>query len=1016
VIEKVMRVSICAALLLCGCPEKKTPPTPGAGRCEVDLASLALFSGTGTGASAALVESENQLISGGLAQGRVGDVLLQNDRVRVVIQQAVRTMAPSPYGGAIVDADLIRPGQPGRDEFGKLGLIYNFGRTSRVDRVEILSDGSAGGYAVVAATGDDAVIDFFNVNNILGQYLAGAELVIDPNTPLPLTTTTYYVLSPGESRVRIATAFCNSSAKPIVMQVGDLADQGGVSEPFNPAGCNNGFGNKGCLIDPSAWFGFQASGVAYAYRSYAFDDPKKPALNSLLYATGVGAVLAGGEGQAGLISWIDPTATKRPGSFEVRPNEPRLFLRDFFIGEDLADITSSMLKFDVAVTSQVAITVRSAKGNPVASARVAVRTAASQKAVTVAETDANGLATFDLEPGNYLVGSNAFGHELKPFEPLTVSPMKMAALTLQQGPSSAISVSVRDPFSAPLSAKVVVRCKAAVCPQRAADLKAFQDVEVQPSNIQAIAFAGADGKTTIQVPPGQYEVLVTRGMEFSASPDTYPSIGQTVDVRAGDVSVNATLARVIDTTGWISADLHVHAAGSADSAVGNAQRALSFAAEGVDVLVSTDHDFVTDYRPVINDLGLQNQMTSLVGCEVTPFDYGHHNTFPILRTQSPNGGAFDWAGGDGPSLRLGEMYEGLRARDPEVVIQMNHPRGDLGGALTQMKIDTLTSATHADPKTFRQGNAPTATSQDTKLFSENFDALEVMNGTSPSEAVLNDWMTFLSRGIVKVATGVSDTHSVNSVVGGYGRTWLRVRGDSPESFQPAEFSAALRERRAVLSSGPFIQLQATRVNAAGDPLGTLAQVGETISIQPLERLALQVDVQAPEWMQFDSIEIYTHTTGREALNGIGNTSWPEARILQKKTYEPAQLPLEAVPGLNGFAARKIHVRETFYVSPSKDTWFVAMVRGSKATRPLAPLAWQNVTCSNDVCTADDAHGIGLTNPIFVDADGTQRYDAFPLQLGQPLTLATPPETQIIRRVPTAEEFTAFLKRALNEKW
>ena len=69
-------------------------------------------------------------------------------------------------------------------------------------------------------------------------------------------------------------------------------------------------------------------------------------------------------------------------------------------------------------------------------------------------------------------------------------------------------------------------------------------------------------------------------------------------------------------------------------------------------------------------------------------------------------------------------------------------------------------------------------------------------------------------------------------------------------------------------------------------------VGDTLSIAPgAEQVELTVDVQAPEWMQFDSVELYTHTTGREAFNGEANSTWPDSRILQKKTYTPSALPV-----------------------------------------------------------------------------------------------------------------------------
>ena len=105
---------------------------------------------------------------------------------------------------------------------------------------------------MVAATGQDAVDDYVNVPNMIDGYLgAGVKLVVSPDDALPFTATTYYVLSPGETRVRALTAVCNSSHDGVITEMGDLIDQGGAIEYFNPTGCTNGIGVNGCLVDPA---------------------------------------------------------------------------------------------------------------------------------------------------------------------------------------------------------------------------------------------------------------------------------------------------------------------------------------------------------------------------------------------------------------------------------------------------------------------------------------------------------------------------------------------------------------------------------------------------------------------------------------------------------------------------------------------------------------------------------------------------------------------------------------------
>jgi len=1006
----VKRLALPCLLLFFACPPPKPPPPPDAPtRCEVKLDELQLFSKLGSGARARPIESSADLIGGGFAQARPGDVLLANDKVRVVIQQPTRTISPTPYGGAIIDADLVRPeGQPGRDEFGKMSPIYAFGRTPAVRKVEILEDGSKGGYAIVAATGEDAVNDYINVTNVLTEYLGEVQLRSDPNAALPLLVTTYYVLSPGETRVRVLSAYCNQGRTPITTMTGDLLESGGETEIFNPQGCANGVGVPGCLIDPMTWFGYQARDVAYGYRAYAFRDRKTVTTNAMLNVAGVAAVMADGRDRDGLLSWTS-TSREPVGAFGILPAEPRLFLRDFFIEPDLARVQATLLTLDGAAKSRLDVTVLDAAGQPVPAGRIAVVGAESSRPVALAIADAQGKARFDVPVGNYRVSTGAYGTALENPTDVSAPSTGEAQVTVRQGASRTLTVTVRDPFMQPLTAKVIVKCPSGICPNELSKLRPFFDVDAMPSELQAVEFVPASGTLQLSLPPGTYEVFVTRGPEYSAFPDTFPTRGQAVDLTTSDGALTATLAQVVDTTGWISADLHVHAVGSPDSDVPNAARVASFAAEGVDVMVSTDHDFVTDFGPVVRDLGLSSTMATLIGCEVTPFDYGHQQAFPVTVREGPGGGAFDWAGGDGASLRLDQLYGGLREAYPGVVLQMNHPRGGQGSSLTQLKVDTARGTSAANPATFRMDPSPAATANDTGLFSLDFDAIELMNGTSASLAVANDWMTFLSRGWVKTATGVSDTHSRHSTTGGYGRTWLYLGDDAtPARFSPGAFVTAMKQRRAIGSSGPFVTMSAKRA----DGQGRTAAIGETLSVAANTPVELTVTVQAPEWMQFDALELYTHAAGRESINGVSNNEWPQSRVLQQRRYPVGTLPLEAVPGLNGFSARRVTLTETFTVTPAADTWFVVMVRSSSAVRVLSPLAWTGVRCTNGVCRASDNRPEAFTNAILIDADGSGAYDQFPLQPGQPLQKRAPVEPAAPHE-PTADELDAMLRAVLR---
>jgi hypothetical protein len=68
------------------------------------------------------VTDRTQLFGGGpRALGEVGDYMLQNDRIRVVIQNAGFSRGFGVYGGGIIDADLRRFDEQGRSESNRLG-------------------------------------------------------------------------------------------------------------------------------------------------------------------------------------------------------------------------------------------------------------------------------------------------------------------------------------------------------------------------------------------------------------------------------------------------------------------------------------------------------------------------------------------------------------------------------------------------------------------------------------------------------------------------------------------------------------------------------------------------------------------------------------------------------------------------------------------------------------------------------------------------------------------------------
>src|SRR5262249_14056976 len=124
------------------------------------------------------------------------------------------------------------------------------------------------------------------------------------------------------------------------------------------------------------------------------------------------------------------------------------------------------------------------------------------------------------------------------------------------------------------------------------------------------------GDGQLEVEPGKYHVIVSRGIEYSIQEfdiDVAPPAGTGLDNRT--ISLDAEVDHVVDSTGWVSGDFHVHGVHSFDSGVDDAIRVASYVVEGVDLMSSSDHDFVTDFAPAAHALGVDDLIKTQVGLE-----------------------------------------------------------------------------------------------------------------------------------------------------------------------------------------------------------------------------------------------------------------------------------------------------------------------------------------------------------------------------------------------------------------
>src|SRR5262249_15864596 len=174
----------------------------------------------------------------------------------------------------------------------------------------------------------------------------------------------------------------------------------------------------------------------------------------------------------------------------------------------------------------------------------------------------------------------------------------------------------------------------------------------------------AVGTGALRVPVGTYDIYVSRGPEW----ELYVARG--VKVEPGGAEVRAQIRHVVDTRGWLSADFHVHAAPSPDSRVPMIDRVHEFVSEGIDMIVSTDPNVVSDYPPISQELRLGKYLASGGGGEITTATWGPFGAFPLPQSLERSGHGAIHAG----ARTADEIFRSVREVAPDAIVNVHHPR------------------------------------------------------------------------------------------------------------------------------------------------------------------------------------------------------------------------------------------------------------------------------------------------------------------------------------------------------
>ncbi|MFO0627069.1 MAG: CehA/McbA family metallohydrolase [Polyangiales bacterium] len=336
------------------------------------------------------------------------------------------------------------------------------------------------------------------------------------------------------------------------------------------------------------------------------------------------------------------------------------------------------------------------------------------------------------------------------------------------------------------------------------------------------------GERRVQVPEGDYRVSASRGMEYTAATAE-------VRLRAGAGARFAPeLLHVVDTRGYASTDLHLHTDLSTDSVHPVADAVRQMAAEGLDLVASTDHDFITDYGDLLDD-ETRGWIVAVPGEEVSTVRLGHYGGYPLRRDPARAGaGAVPWFG-----LSPAQIAAALRARGDDVVVQVNHPRLRGSGVFDQIALDAAQG----------RGTATAASvglPEGTDLTPLDFDAIEVWNGYTrgDNERAFADLLALRAAGRRLVMVGNSDSHRPD-LPPGAPRSFVRVPDDTRGRVAWRDVRAGLRGGDVTVGGGLFVTVES---DDGARPGGRAVARGGVVG--------LRVRVQGAPWADCTRLRIY----------------------------------------------------------------------------------------------------------------------------------------------------------------
>jgi hypothetical protein len=720
------------------------------------------------------------VVASGLMTWHEGDFVLANDSVALVIEDAGPSDLYDPWGGRPVGLARVEDGamvEP--NNFGEFFLLT--GRSTVVtESVSVINDGKNGKPAVIRARGKLHPLPFFEslVGAVFSDPLTDIEAAID------------YELAPGDDHVDVRIRYASTRT-----------DDENVASTLHALM----YTSRTPLFQPGRGFDDALNQAPYVVlvddraTSWAY-IPGEGTLGTSLSTSGfVGAFSTGFT-----IPACGATERLHARIAIGKGLDGAIVAAEAALGGELREIRGTVMRGRIGVPF----------------AHVHAHDSAGNY-FTRAITDETGAFTLHVPPGAdvTLDGYKRGDAVVTEYVGTGTGPVTLALPAI-----GTVAVSISDGTSSSPGRVQLIPVTGTTLPTLP---ESFGEEPVTNGRLHVVY--SIEGSLSVPVPPGRWEVIVSRGYEWEL-------YRQTIDVTAGGlVQVNAILDHSVDTTGMQCGDFHIHTWRSNDSGDDATQKLKQAIADGLELPVRSDHEYVADFSAEIESVGGSAYARGFGSIELTSFEvWGHMGVFPLVPdANAVNAGAPKWQTYPTPdapetpfaTLAPPVVFDAVRARPESPVVIINHPRGPTN----------YFGYVGFDPAT---GLADSVSDWDTK-----FTLVEVFNDSgwlSNRNGTVNDWFGLLRAGRKIFAVGSSDSHGMSHSPVGYPRTCLPLGTDDPRALTANQVRDTLAAGHGVVSGGIYVSAK----------LGIVGP-GDTTTGAGTPQM-VDVTVQAASWIDVDA--------------------------------------------------------------------------------------------------------------------------------------------------------------------